>query len=496
VKEDDMSSPAAFMTGVPGLDAVLAGGIPPGSLVMLVGAPGIGKTITASQIVFQAAQRGMSALIMTAYSESHLKLLSHLQGFTFFNNALIGSTITIVSLHSLVGETDEAFVTNVAATIRKSHAQLVFIDGLQGMNFGSRSDDGLRSLLSTLSTQSAFTNITMLVALAGDYENRLLYPQFTIADTIINFTFQRERRRHVRYCEVLKHRGAAPLPGQHLMTITNQGIEIFPRLESFPVPNDRQRPVGRSPFGLPELDELMNGGPTAGTTTILAGASGTGRTSLALRWALEQAAPEAQSVYVSFSEHVGELEQKAATLQIDLQAAQHAGVIHVLRFSPNQLEPDVVGSRLLPFLTSSKVSRLIIDDVTILIDVLGTRAVDFLAALDDHIYGEAITSLLVYEINAFQQLQINLANTAIGLFDENVLVLQKYQVGGSVYRVLAVLHMRYSTYDRTLREFVIDKHGIHVLSLEETQASPLPNVIGNITPPAPEAHDWASHQSG
>lgn len=484
-----MSSPAVLVTGVPGLDAVLNGGIAPGSLVMLVGAPGVGKTVTASQIVFQAARRGMATLIITAYSESHVKLLSHLQSFTFFDNDLVGRTITIVSLHSLTDETEDAFINNVAATVRKSQAQLVFIDGVQGLNFGGGFDGGLRLLLSTLSTQIAFTNTTMLVAVAGDYENTMLYPQFTIADTIINFTYQRKLRRHVRYCEIVKQRGAAPLPGQHLMTITNQGIEVFPRLESYPVPNDRERPVGRSPFGLPELDEIMNGGPTAGTTTILAGASGTGRTSLSLRWALEQATPETQSVYVSFSEHIGELEQKATTLQMDLQAAQETGAIHVLRFSPNELEPDVVGSHLLPYLTSSSVHRLVIDDVNILLDVLGARARDFLAALDDHIYGEAITSLLVYEINAFQQLQVNFANTAIGLFDENVLVLQKYQVGGSVYRVLAVLHMRYSTYDRTLREFVIDEQGIHVLSLEETQASPLPKVIGNITPPAPAANE-------
>ena len=481
-KDDDMSSTIVLTTGVLGLDAVLGGGVANGSLVMLVGAPGVGKTVTASQMVFQAAQQGIASLIITAYSESHTKLLSHLQGFSFFDENLVGHAITIVSFQSLMDQAKETFVSNIAATIRKSQAQLVFIDGFQGLVHDG-SDAVLRTLLYTLSTQIAFTSTTILVTLAGDFDNRALYPQFTVADIIINLTFQRSMRRHTRYLEVVKQRSAAPLPGQHLMTIDNQGVTIFPQLESYPIPSDRERPVGRVPFGLPELDELMHGGPTAGTTTILAGASGTGRTSLALRWALEQATPDSQSVYVTFSEHSGELEQKAASLQVDLVAAKEAGSVHVLRFSPNQLEPDVVGSYLLPFLTSAKVRRLVIDDVNILIDVLGMRARDFLAALDDHIYGEAITSLLVYEIDPFRQLELNLTNTAIGLFDENVVVLQKYQVGGSVYRVVAVLHMRYSTYDRTLREFVIDEAGIHVLSLEETQASPLPKVIGNITPP-------------
>ncbi len=479
-----MSSTAVLTTGVLGLDAVLGGGIASGSLVMLVGAPGVGKTVTASQIVFQAARQGIRTLIITAYSESHTKLLSHLQGFSFFDENLVGHAITIVSLHSLMDEAEEDFVNSVATTIRKSQAQLVLIDGFQGLKHGN-SDTVLRTLLRTLSTQISFTNMTLLLTLAGDYDDRALYPQFTIADTIISLTLYREMRRHTRYLEVVKQRGAEPLPGQHLMTIGDQGVTIFPRLEAYPTPSERARPVGRAPFGLPELDDLMDGGPTAGTTTILAGASGTGRTSLALRWAVEQATPDAQSVYVSFSEHGGELDQKAATLKVDLVAAKQAGSVHVLRFSPNQLEPDVVGSYLLPFLSSAKVRRLVIDDVSILLDVLGARACDFLAALDDHIYGEAITSLLVYEIDPFRQLQINLASTAIGLFDENVIVLQKYQVGGSVYRVLAVLHMRYSTYDRTLREFVIDEHGIHVLSLEETQASPLPHIIGNIAPIAP-----------
>lgn len=471
-------------TSVVGLDAVLGGGISSGALVMIVGAPGVGKTVLGSQIIFQAAHQGQRGLILTAFSESHLKLLEHLQSFSFFDAGLIGEQVILLSLNNALLRSENTVANEVVHAIRQTDPHFVLIDGFQGLGIIDEPDGSLRALLRSLSTQLSFLNTTLLLTLAGNIKNQQLYSQFTVADTIINLSLQRAARRHSRFVEIIKQRGLPPLSGQHKFNIDSAGITVFPRLEAYPIPSNHPRPTGRAPFGLPALDELLRGGPNAGTTTILAGASGSGCTSLALHWALVAATPEAQSVYVSFSEYPSELESKAATLQLDLVSALQSGAVHMLRFSPNELDADIVGSRLLPLLTSGRVRRLVIDDVNVLMNALGLRARDFLAALGDHIYGEAITGLFVLEIEPFYNMHLNLTGSPIGLLDENLIVVQKYQVGGSVHRALAVLHMRFSAYDRTLREFVIDDGGIRVLSLEETQAGPLPQVIGSLPPDA------------
>jgi circadian clock protein KaiC len=89
-------------TGVPALDVILGGGLPRGSLVLIMGLPGSGKTTLASQISFTAAAEGKSTLVLTALSESTNKLISHLSAFHFFDPALIGGPVQFLSLQSVL----------------------------------------------------------------------------------------------------------------------------------------------------------------------------------------------------------------------------------------------------------------------------------------------------------------------------------------------------------------------------------------------------------
>src|SRR3712207_9406686 len=84
-------------TGVPGLDAVLGGGLARDALVFITGTAGAGKTILGSQILFGAARTGQSTLILTAFSEGHVKLLDHLRSLSFFDQDLVGTTVTLLS---------------------------------------------------------------------------------------------------------------------------------------------------------------------------------------------------------------------------------------------------------------------------------------------------------------------------------------------------------------------------------------------------------------
>src|SRR5688500_12337810 len=113
-------------TAVAGLDTVLGGGLPARALVFVVGVPGAGKTVLASQLLFHAARNGTPALILTAFSEGHVKLIEHVRSFAFFDEQVLGGKLTILSLHALLEREADAAVT-IGRTIRETGARVVLI---------------------------------------------------------------------------------------------------------------------------------------------------------------------------------------------------------------------------------------------------------------------------------------------------------------------------------------------------------------------------------
>ena len=128
-------------TGVPGLDVIVDGGITPGALVFLVGTPGAGKTILASQILFHVVQQGGGpAVIFTAFTEGNAKLLDHLRRLAFFDEQRVGRDIMLLALESVLGTDVDTMASALVQEIRRSGARVVLIDGFQGV-VGMLADD-------------------------------------------------------------------------------------------------------------------------------------------------------------------------------------------------------------------------------------------------------------------------------------------------------------------------------------------------------------------
>lgn len=455
-------------TGVPGLDAVLGGTIEPGSLAGIVGPPGAGKTVLASQLIFAAARQGVQTLVVTSFAETQAKLLRHLRGFAFFAPDLVGGLVTLLTLPDLTTTDAPSSSVALGRMIRERGATLVLLDGFQSVEPMLGDPLELRRFLAGVSNQLSYIGATLLVTLTGDAREPTAGGFLTTPDTLIGLTYRLVGTRHLRTLEVVKQRGRAQLPGRHTYRLDAEGVTVFPRLEVYPPPQPAALSTERAPFGLPELDTLLHGGPHRGTTTVLAGAPGTAKTTLALHWALHEARPEAPTLFLTFREHAPQLVAKGAAFRLDVGGGVASGALQLLRVAPVELDADQLGAQLVAAL-ERRPARLVIDDLAPLLRELGPRAHDYLAALGALLHGAGVTALVLLEIPPFAGFSLNLVDTPLGAIGENVLLLQHQSVSGALHRVLAVLRMRLSAHDTKLREIVIGEQGVRVLSLEATQ---------------------------
>ncbi len=473
-------------TGVPQLDRVLGGGLPQGALAIILGPPGSGKTTLASQIAFAAAHRGQQSLLLTTLSEPTTKLLDHLRSYSFFAPELVGKAVQIFSLQQFMTQGKPVTSQEIVTAVHQTRANIVILDGFQGMRGMELDFMATRQLLYDLGTRLSLRGTTTLVTTEADPRDPSLFPEMTTGDALIGLYFTLQGVRALRSMEVLKVRGRAPLPGRHSLMLNADGVHIFPRMESWSKSaifsgwqaNVKDTTIHeRVTFGLPELDTLLGGGLTRHTSTLLTGSVGTGKTLLALQFALTGVSKGEAAIFLGFRETGEQLVYKADAFDMGQQlrkALSSNGGLTLQRWEPVELDPDQITAELLNAIEKTGARRIVIDSIAELeravVENNGLeRTSNFLAALLAALRGRDITLLTIKEASKSIATEPDFSVDALGILAENVLLLQQQAYRGKLHRILSIPKMRFSTHDYKLREFVVTSpDGIHVLTSDES----------------------------
>jgi circadian clock protein KaiC len=456
-------------TGITGLDNILSGGLARDRVYLLEGSPGTGKTTTAMSFLRAGAKAGEKVLYITlSETEDELRdtAESHgwnLDGVDVFEVVPPESLLDEQQQQSLLYSSDlELGETTrmIFEAVTRVEPKRVVIDSLSEIRLLAQSS--LRYRRQVLALKHYFAKQRVTVLLLDDLTTETLDKTVhSVAHGVIRLEelapeYGAERRR----VRVIKYRGRKFRGGYHDCTIRTGGLEVYPRLVSSEHKTDFSR--DQLPSGVAGLDAILGGGVERGSSCLILGPAGTGKSLVALYFVLSAVSRGERAALFVFDEELGLLYDRTKAFGIDLEAMVDAKQLLVQQVDAAELSPGEFTARVRRCVSETGIRTVVIDSLN-----------GYQAAMPE----ESFLILHIHEL--LQYLNRQGATTFLtvaqhGLVGDmkapvdvtyladTVVLLRYFEALGEVRRAMSVIKKRSGPHEKTIREFEIGERGLTV----------------------------------
>lgn len=457
-------------TGVPGLDDVLSGGFIPYRIYLLDGDPGAGKTTLSLQYLLEGVKTGEKCLYITL-SETKDELLAGAESHGW---SLAGIEIVelIADEKDLDGDSQVTMyppsevelietTTKILEAVQRVNPSRVIFDSLSEMRLLAQSS--LRYRRQILALKQFFIGRNCTVVLLDDRTSEGSDLQLhSIAHGVISLEQHSPvygaARRRIR---VIKFRGTDFRGGFHDFAIRRGGLTIFPRL----VAAEHSEPFAaeRIQSGVTALDTLLGGGPDRGTSTLLMGPAGSGKSTIAVQYAVAAANRGDHAIIFTFDESLATLEARTAGLGIRFKEGTKGGQVKVQQIDPAELSPGEFAYMVRESVEKDKARVVVIDSLNGYMNAMPEE--QFLTAqlheLLTYLGRRGVTTLMVVAQHGMMGANIQSPVDTSYLAD-SVVLLRYYEYAGKVKKAISVVKKRSGAHEESIRELRFDEHGIHL----------------------------------
>jgi circadian clock protein KaiC len=454
-------------TGVPGLNEVLGGGVPALSFNLIVGGPGAGKTTTAMQLLFANSSVARPGLFITLLGETPLKMLRYQRLFDFFDAGRIGSEVHFLNLseEALRGDLD-GVLARIIEEVDRLHPVVIVVDSFRSLIRAqgvSVPTSQLEHFVQRLALHLTTWEVTSF--LIGEYpEHEFRDPVFTVADGILWLSQEMNRNSVVRRLQVVKARGMAPMPGLHTVRMTGAGVQVFPRTPERPE-DIHPGPDGRLSTGIAGLDEMMGGGIPQGDSLVLAGPTGTGKTTFAIKFVAAGLQAGEAAVIAIFEEHPDVYLQRAKSIDVNLREAVKENKLRMIYLRPLDLSVDETLDEIRKAVEQIGAKRVVIDSISGFEMALAPAfREDFRESLYRLI--GALTGLGVTMYSTVEVVEgrpgLQLTGYQVSFLTDDIISQRYVEIEGELRKALVVVKMRGSSHSREFRTYEITASGVQL----------------------------------
>jgi len=456
-------------TGVAGLDTILGGGLTSDRLFLIEGEPGTGKTTLALQFLYEGVRNGESVIYITL-AESRVELMAVAQSHGW---SMDGIHVEDIIPNENILHPDQQFTIfhpseiemgmttqRILATIEKYKPTRVVLDSLSELQLLAESPLRYRRQVLALKQYLSGKGCTTLflddrTALSGDLQVRSV-AHGVITLELINQDYGSERRR----VRIVKYRGIAFRGGSHDYKIVTGGLVVYPRLIAAHTRSFGPRKQLSS--GIDTLDALTGGGLDEGTSTLISGPPGTGKSSLCTQYVYAATTRGEKAAMFLFEEAINNMMLRSAGLGIDLQPALDSGMLTVQQIDPAEMAPGefmqavtdaeargahvIVIDSLNGYLKAMPDERFLATHLHELLTYLGQRGVvTILVGVQPGVIGGSMSTTVDASYIA-----------------DSVVMLRYFEARGKVRQAISVFKKRVGHHERTIRLFSMSSAGIHV----------------------------------
>jgi circadian clock protein KaiC len=473
-------------TGIAGLDTILNGGLPRDRLYLVEGDPGVGKTTVALQFLLSGAAAGERGLYITlSESKAEVEQIADSHGWSMaplalFELSALEQQLRIESQNTIFRPSDVELTETTRAILEfvdKVRPDRVVFDSLSELRLLAQSP--LRYRREVLNLKQYFSGKRSTVLLLDDRTSEPGDMQLqSLAHGVLSMQqlapeYGGDRRR----LRVAKLRGAAYMGGYHDFVLRRGGLEVFPRIVAAEHHADYERTTLSS--GVAALDAMLGGGLTKGTSTLLVGPAGTGKSIIASLYATAAARRGEKGILIAFDELRRTTVERADALGMAMSEHVAAGRIQIQQVDPGELSPGEFGQLLRDQVELRGASFVVIDSLN-----------GYLQAMpaEKHLYIQ-LHELLTYfgqrgvtTVLVMAQYGVSGAYgpAEVSYIADSVLLLRYFETAGRVHKAISVIKKRTGAHEDTIRELSIHATGVVI-------GEPLVDFRGVLTA-APEFH--------
>ncbi|WP_440999421.1 ATPase domain-containing protein [Fodinibius sp. SL11] len=451
-------------TGLEGLDEILQGGLIPRKAYLVQGGPGSGKSTLGFHFLRQAIDNGENALCVTMVES---------KDSIYQNASRFGIDLSEVAALDLSPQDDVTensgqynvfssaeveqgpIMESVIQAVEKHSPSRVLFDSFTMLRLLNQDPYQMRKLTLSLVNYITKHDATLMMtseSLTMTSEDDAAY----WVDCIIEL----ENDADWRNLKVPKFRGSDYLSGNHAFKITGNGITVFPRLR----PNNYNRKFtkGTISSGINGVDKMLNGGIEKGTTSLIIGPTGVGKTNLGLQFAKEAALRNERSAVYTFEESKELIVRRSENINTPINDMIDAGYLNIVPVEPLSYSPDEFAKIVRRDVEENDTQIVVIDAIGgYRMAVRGEDMLERLHSLTVYLQNMGVTTFLLNETKNVTG-QFTTTNMNASYLADNIIFLRYLEVSGQIQKAIGILKKRLSGFEKSIREFEITSEGVKV----------------------------------